>query len=505
MKRVLFYIFLLGVALCALGCKEGVPPNGTVCPPPLYPPVSLIETVYYGEKLAPGVGYYSLTFTCGDDKLRLDLFGSVALNPDNPRLTGCTYHLGSIDEPKSKTYFVAESTDSEIGTLFWNNGTPVPVTGGEVRISLDVSTYSIEIDLRTEETLIEWKYRGVVRFGPICIYPPSPSLADSVGFQYYGVYNLSPTPLGKVILGLESSGTGYGIRLTMTVPLPDDPERVTLPTGTFHVVENPREPYRIVAENIYGDYIQYSYEYKRTVADYFEVLTIIDSGSLTIAGQEGEYTITADCGGGMVDPYNWKITGRDTVLYRMVSDQLPAYAADMSAPGSNLEDEVALVDIPNVYIDGLRMQDMVLWRFGGYTDGIKICPAEDYGDTGSLNVSGDGEVLMIQLMLPPDVSFPSGIYPLAAEYHSPELGFVEPGVPGIDADNLFDPFHGTWYTGMEGGEVRQYAGAVAGRGNVTFSTVEDGKVLRIEVEMYDKYGRRVSGTLNYLLPEEDRD
>lgn len=161
MKKLISLIALTISAYAMVSCRE----ETTVCTfPPPPPPTVLMDAIYYGEQLAEDVGCFSLTFTKGNNKLRLDIFSVVALNPYHPRILSGNYHLGTMEEASVHTYFVAESESSDFGTLYWDNGIPVLVTGGTVNVSADSSGYHFIIALHAGEAEVNWKYSGYLSF-----------------------------------------------------------------------------------------------------------------------------------------------------------------------------------------------------------------------------------------------------------------------------------------------------------------------------------------------------
>lgn len=118
-------------------------------PPDEPPPSVTVSGIYYGERFQERVGYYSIELCVGDEKLRLELLSAVVADPPVPRPLGGTYKLGTLEEPTPKTFFVAENETSPVGTLYWKNGTPKLVTGGEVTVQRRTGgVFTLIIDLQ---------------------------------------------------------------------------------------------------------------------------------------------------------------------------------------------------------------------------------------------------------------------------------------------------------------------------------------------------------------------
>ena len=173
MKKYFLMFATFAAALTMMSCEKdkgntgnGGNGGGETNPPTDELKLNLDEAVYYGEKIAADVGYYSMTFVVDgtSNKLRLDMFASVVDPVSTPKLTAGTYDLGTITEPTSKTYFVASNGSDTEGTLYWKEGTAVLVTGGSINVQSAAGGYTIKVNLTAGDETIEAKYSGSISF-----------------------------------------------------------------------------------------------------------------------------------------------------------------------------------------------------------------------------------------------------------------------------------------------------------------------------------------------------
>lgn len=486
-------------------CREaaGIDPPGTVCPPSV-----IISGIYYGERLQVGMGYYSIEVYVGDDKLRLDLLSTVAADSQSPRPLAGTYEFGTLEEPTPNTFFVADDETSPVGTLYWKNGTPMLVTGGEVTVQLGAGGgFVLTIHLKAGDSDIDLYYNGHLRFAPdlpiIC--PPAEAYADPM-FAYVGEYGAG---MGMLAIVLTCRDWDRTLQLCMTVPLPDDPEKVEIPTGTFQVVRDPQQPYLIAAGYCDTPVLWYSHELAYREDGFVGEIVSIEEGTVIITRDGANIGIRAHVGGTVLDSYGALSEKVKDIMYRVLPVPAPLYAEDMTRPSSTLAGDVTLENFVNIYIDKEIVSTdsgEVLWRLVFSTENLTVSPASDYDLTRDLTVKGEGRMIAVQCI--GGSESPVGTFQMNEDLYEYLPGWTLPGIPGV-SDRL-GLANGTWYMEAEsvGGDcsIVVHAGAMPGKGSVTVTEAEeDGMqsgLLSADIEIYDKYGHRVSGTITFRMPAE---
>lgn len=522
------YFLMLATMAAALfvSCKGG---PGTDKPDPDKPKedVVLSDATYYGEKISSDIGMYSLTFTKGSDKVRVDLLSAVSTDADKAKILGGKYQLGSTEKPATTTYFVAESGESEDGTLFWNNGTPVLVTGGTVTVQVATgSAYTITLNLQAGDTTIDWQYSGIITFVNKYVVPkrePRTGNPSDYMVSYEKDYNLASTPLTMIRIAMTSlEYPNTMLQLFMTIPYTEDYENITIPTGTFEIEKNPQEPYKIIAGVKDAGYM-YSYEAEYTAAGNPKSVVLINSGSVTISDEGGKFHLSAkDMNGEMFSSATGALMGTPTdMVYTLDLDEIPMvenYYIPISTleRGKNIEatnDTFTKIDIDPRYFD--EAGTMIIWRMIMTSEGITLKQTEDWDKTGNLTISGEGEFLSIQFFTSGSAASPEGTYEFNDTYPNAQdfkVGTAVPGVYGLGYD-LLGMTMGTWYAeiGVVDGQpgVKVNAGAMAGMGSIQVKLNEESKIMTLIIEMYDRYNNKISGTLDYQFttsePEQASD
>ena len=474
--------------------------------------VSITEATYYGEQLGAGAGYYVIELNSGNDRLRLALFSNVAAVTDSPRLTIGDYTLsdyvyegeGTIE---TRTFFSATSTDDENGSLFWQNGTPMLITGGTVNVASIGNVYTIRINLECGDTPVEWTYTGNLTIDDQrVIAPRTPITADEFMMQYIGQYNLADEPLGQVLLVMgDSSAPNTYIQIVMTVPLPEDADYAEIPTGTIEVATTPDGPYMVWAGGEDND--TGSMEYT-TAANVVTNGAFIEEGSMTITDNgDGTYDVHTNFRG-----HNFVVSGNELSIGEMTNGDIeyildnaafPEHPIDVTRPQSFLTENVTLPEMPNSYIDVWAIdqnQTQLLWRVIFSTADIVISEGSSYQTDGALMLSqNEGTILGLQLVTPGSTSIPDGTYEVSAD-NVYQNNTVLPAY--IYAGDLLGLANGSWYVVCE---VRDGefgiggAGAMPEQGQVTFSAIDE-DTLQAEVELYDKHGYSITGTVQFDIP-----
>lgn len=519
MKKYFLMFATFAAALTMMSCEKG----GTDGPTkPVDPPtgeelkLNLDEAVYYGEKIAADVGYYSMTFVVDgtSNKLRLDMFASVVDPVSTPKLTAGTYDLGTTTEPTSKTYFVASNGSDTEGTLYWKEGTAVLVTGGSINVQSAAGGYTIKVNLTAGDETIEAKYSGSISFDDQRQDAPrTPITANAYLAQYTGECMLANEQLGQMTLLMQDAdNTNQQIQLVLTVPYPTEgdypADNVPIPTGTFEVVEgNPTAAGQIiptsndVAEGTYSAEIVYN-----SGAISYGVL--IQGGTVTIAKEGETYNVTTALEGTKFSYSNNKLQlGQHVtdIVWNLTGAQFGDYAVDMTNPMSSLTENKELTDLTGIFADVWGVSSTsYIWRIILHNENLVIDSNNQYyNQDGTLYVSGEGDAMMIQLITTSSSEFPAGTFDVENTYD-----FVYPagktlsGKPILNVGGA-DPLGlgvGTWYYYIGPNDEGQMAvldgaGAVIKQGSVNITT-SDNATYVFTIDLYDKYGHNITGTFS---------
>lgn len=498
------YFLMLATMAAALfvSCEKDKPGDNPPPPPPPAGTTVLNEAVYYGEKLGKDFGYYSMTFTNGDDKLRLDIFSGVASDADNAKPVAGQYELGTQAEPTIKTFFLAGDTNAEIGTLYWDNGTPVMVTGGEVSLQVAAGGgFRAAIKLQAGDTEIDWDFNGskVTFINKYEAPPRTPVKVGGMVIAYLGDYNLSSTPMDDIAIQLESADDKDPRALILRMPVPTNAEKdkIEIPTGTFQVVKDPQEPYKIAAGYPEGALLLYSREDEYNPDGSTKRLTAIDGGTVTITRDGNKLSITTNLEGTMIDSKG-VLAGKVTdIIYNLEPIEVPQYVEDFTTTKSTLTEDKVLENYPNLYMDGWTIVEdgsKAIYRLVFSTEGLEVVEAPNYGTTFGLAIRGEGDLICLQYICDPKAV--TGTYPVADGYAQDIMNTTLAGMLGL-GDILALQFAGTNYAEIRNVDGRptvvNQAGAIPGKGSITVT--ETDKSISVEVDLYDRYDHHISGTL----------
>ena len=182
MKKLLLLASTAVTAALMVSCSQGT--DTTTPPGPTtdgYTFTTVSDAVYYGEKYAEGSGFYTFTLSDADgNKMRIDCFGTVASNSNNPRFTTGTYEAGTLDDRTVRTFVTADSATAEEGTIFWKGSEAYPVSGGTMKVSSQGGSYKLDIEFTSGETTIKGSFDGTLKFEGKPQVPPGPLPALSV-------------------------------------------------------------------------------------------------------------------------------------------------------------------------------------------------------------------------------------------------------------------------------------------------------------------------------------
>lgn len=534
MKRLFVMLAVAAAALLTVSCKKtgGTTPTGGEVVP------TYKDAYYYGEgalKVAGSAVYRINLYDKNNPAttLRLDLVSDVAVS-DNIKPAATTYSLGSQTEPQLNTFIVATSASDTYGTLYTDNGTPVLITAGTIKIQQGVGIQQVTATLTTETgATIEWTCKGSFSYFDEHIDLPRQEIKTDMWDIYYDGEYPYANDLGMIYFSVAPENMSSVLTLAITIPLPENSSQVTVPVGTFSASTRPSEANMIIGGSIEALNILYSREiFYNTSTQMMNGGTLIESGTITIAkNSDGTYTLTTDLSGKSFNN-SGSITGNvDNIQYTLANVEMPEYIDDKTQPMSTLTEDVDLsAPMEFAFFDSLADPYLiqgttttnVLWRFV-FSDGVQMSTNnDDYTSMGTLYISGtEGKAISIQLLAPApdnldDITVPVGTFPMNDEYI--DLLYTSNPVAVVNAPatlsgnpNLTDPFAlgvGTFYfvigqiesNGQMLTSVVDGGGAVINKGQTTIKETGDG-TYELSFEYYDKYGHKISGTQSFTTAD----
>lgn len=516
-------------ALLTVSCKktgDTTPTDGEVVP-------TYKDAYYYGEgalKVAGSAVYRINLYDKNNPAttLRLDLVSDVAVS-DNIKPAATTYTLGSQTEPQLNTFIVATSASDTYGTLYTDNGTPVLITAGTIKIQQGVGIQQVTASLTTDTgATIEWTCKGSFSYTDERIELPRQEIkADMWNIYYDGEYPYA-NGLGMVYLNVAPTNMSSVLTLVITVPLADDPSKVTVPTGTFTAGTRPSKAGMIVGGSIEALNILYSREiFYNTSTQMMNGGTLIESGTATITkNADGTYTLKTDLSGKSFNNSGSMTGNVDNIQYTLTNVKLPEYIDDKTQPMSTLTADVDITEpMEYFYVDPLEdawvisgTPNRIMWRFI-FSNGIEMTNDNaDYETNGTLYIRGTkGSALSLQLIseAPSDMSniaIPTGTFPMNTEYIDLYTDYSSSLIAQTTLSgnpDLSDPFGlgvGTFYyvidqiesNGQQITSVVDGGGAVINKGQTTITETGDG-TYEVAIEFYDKFGHKISSTQSFSM------
>ncbi len=518
MKKYFLMCATLVAALNMMSCKTDEPQPPV---PPQETKFNLDEAVYYGEKIAKDVGYYTINLVDANNssnKLRLDMFATAVEPTAKPKLTAGTYNLGTVTEPTTKTFFVAANGEETQGTLYWNDGTPVLISGGTINVQSAAAGYTIKVELTAGDQTIKGKFSGAIEFKDEREDAPRTAITTGAYMaQYLGEYALANEQLGQLlILMQDADNQNQQLQLNLTIAYPTEgdypADYVTIPTGTFEVVANPQQAGQVIPTTNQADET-YSAEivYKNGMPAYG---VLIQGGSVTITKEGEKYNITTDLEGTKFTITNNKLEfGKEVtgIEWNLTDANFGEYVLDMTAPVSMLTEDLHLENLSSSFFDVWGVtQTSFLWRIIFHEDTLSLSSQNDYyNQDGTLYVGGEGgDVLMVQLISGSE-KFPTGTFDMESSYdYLYPVGKTQSGKPIINIGGA-DPLGlgvGSWYFNIGPNDAGQMAtlvgaGAVCKQGSVKIDAVDASSYL-IDIELFDKYGHTITGTFTLAASQE---
>ena len=529
MKRLFVMLAVAAAALLTVSCKKtgGTTPTGGEVVP------TYKDAYYYGEgalKVAGSAVYRINLYDKNNPAttLRLDLVSDVAVS-DNIKPAATTYTLGSQTEPQLNTFIVATSASDTYGTLYTDNGTPVLITAGTIKIQQGVGIQQVTASLTTDTgATIEWTCKGSFSYTDERIELPRQEIkADMWDIYYDGEYPYA-NGLGMVYLNVAPTNMSSVLTLVITVPLADDPSKVTVPVGTFTAGTRPSEANMIVGGSIEALNILYSREiFYNTSTMMMNGGTLIESGTATITkNADGTYTLTTNLSGKSFNNSGSMTGNVDNIQYTLANIELPEYIDDKTQPMSTLTADVDITEpMEYFYVDPLEdawvisgTPNRIMWRFI-FSNGIEMTNDNaDYETNGTLYIRGTkGSALSLQLIseAPSDMSniaIPTGTFPMNTEYIDLYTDYSSSLIAQTTLSgnpDMSDPFGlgvGTFYyvidqiesNGQQITSVVDGGGAVINKGQTTITETGDG-TYEVAIEFYDKFGHKISSTQSFSM------
>ena len=349
------------------------------------------------------------------------------------------------------------------------------------------------------------------------IDPLEPVVADRYSVIYNGEYSLSEKPLALVYVVIADSANPYTrCQIAITVPMPEDVDKVAIPTGKFSFTEYANAENQVLAGTIDGGQILYTTVVSTSpTTGYFAGGYLLKSGEVTIdKNADGTYNVHVLANGTKVAADGGSLGNYENIEWTLENAKLGEYAMDGTNPSTNITEDKTFTneDLPNTnftsFVDSTTAPTMILWRFV-FSNGDIEFSAND--QTQSLNVSGnEGEAVELQFVsdYSEDISVMYGEYTF--DWNAAP-GSACAALPVLDyfgfslVADCFSPFGGCWYLDMHAdmkGNLAaiEYAGIVPGKES-KLRISGDGTNAVFEFEMFDKYGNGISGIRTVAVAE----
>lgn len=495
----------------------------------------LKEAVYRGEKPTgkAGIALYSIELADKNNPattLRIALFSDVAVS-DNISPAAGTYELGTKEDPKLSTFVVATSAATDdFGSIYYDNGTPVLLKEGTVNIRKSTGIQQVIANFKTEtgET-IEWDFKGSITYKDEREDLPRQEITATMwDATYEGEYPYA-NGLGMVYLSMAPTDMSSVLTLAFTIPMPEDPNKVSLPEGTFSVETRPSEANKLIEGAIEMPNILYTREITfNTTTTTMTGGVLAEGGTATVTkNEDGTYNISAELNGKSFNQSGTIIGNVDGIKYTLTNAEFPEFIDNKTQPMSTLEEDVTLTEpMEYFYVDPLDnawliqgSTNRIMWRFI-FSNGVQmINDNADYEKYGTLYIRGEkGSALSIQLIseAPSDlnkITIPTGTFPMNDKYLNLSVDYSNDLVAQTTVSgnpDLSDPFGlgvGTFYfiidqvdngSGQTVTSVVDGGGAVINKGQTTVTAKGD-DTYEVTFEYFDKYDHKISGTQTFKM------
>lgn len=510
----------VAMSSCDKGGDNGGGGGGVI--PPTQGEWQVDSAVYYGEKLGAKSGLYSVHFSKksvdGKDvqRLKFDFISSVATDYSKIKPANGDYKMGDKTALDKLTYIAAASAEDEDGTIYMDNNTPLLVTGGVVKITSSAGGFRFANNLQAGDKTIEFIYSGNIKFIDRHVKAPRlPIEVDRCAAGYRGEYVGASVDLGIVSLQLwNSTNPNKLIEMSVTVPLPKDiyeAEKIALPTGTLEVVSKVTGPNQIIAGTLEGGSFLNSWESNTIVVDgkaQFNGGARITGGNVTIEKTaEGTYTIKTNFSGKNHGPTGVELDNETGIVYIIEEVYIGDYVRDYTNPESDLTENLNLTNLTKIYLDAKEPWAMNLtgtlglWRIILCEEALSFYLNPDDESQVYFN-RAEGDALGVQVVATTTKTLPMGNYRMIKE--NEEFGDKMVYPTNVWAGSLLDPGAGTGYfrtgyhAGMDMYTNIKVAGSTPNRGFVNITSMPEDKV-KMDVEFYDKYGWKVTATVEAKL------
>ena len=496
------------LAALTVGCKKDTNPAAPSTP--TFTSYDKEATAYYGERFGEGTGFYTLTLTNSNgDKLRVDCFGAVALNPSTASLASGTYELGTTADHKLRTFVPATSENDEVGTILWRNGSATLIDGGNMLVNKSGSSLCIAFNFTSngQPVAIE-QFEGAISFQNKQQYPPrepnpDPRVATSVIAEYYGKANTANAEGGLFImaLGVNDLNNGFAnaeaLQINGFMPLQEDHNALVIPNGTYEIVKNLDEmtPFKLIEGSIINSSYSGTTEFLTNDKGEMTEAWCIQEGTMTVARNGENYTITAKFKGLRADQ-SGIIASADQLEEVNYVYEGPIEINNSADPASNITGDKELGTITNMAMLQTADQGSGVTGYFYYIwgDGIEISVSGQ-----SITTKGSGDMFVLGLFGPESLGDrPAATFNMGSIFGTvyADQNIAMPANP-MPLTNGISPLEGCWYTYLRTTQDGQstldnWAGAMPSVGSVT--TSNDGDIHKVVIDFVDRNGNKITGT-----------
>lgn len=272
-----------------------------------------------------------------------------------------------------------------------------------------------------------------------------------------------------------------------------------MPVGTFEVEAKPNSPNKIIAGADTG-YLQNSMEYSIDTLNRITGGIFIKKGTLTVTKSGKIYSFVTDLSGTEFNRQGLEVGEVNDIVWRLTTPDFPEFATDKSRPKSTLKAPLDFgATLKEAFVDQwyIGMSSLILNRVVLHEKGVLIkANGKDYSKNGSLDIEGEGRVVILQFVTAMDDKVPLGTFnvggvldPREAQQSAGSACAANLYLEDIDMLGLGS---GCWYLDVDNtGKVVAVAGAMPNQGFVTSGRTDPDMLFGFD--FFDKYGNKVSG------------
>lgn len=505
MKKYLLMFTTALIAAFMVSCESGeetigTGPDGDV----VFTTVS--DAVYYGEAKGENSGFYSFVLSNDKgDKLRVDCFGTRAVNSSNAKLTTGDYIKGTLEAHAVRTFFVATADTDAEGTIYWKNNVASLITEGSTfKVASEGGNTKIAFVLKAGEKEIKASFNGSMKFDDQATYADrrkDVAVAKELRGNYYGKFTDPEATTGMFLLALmekgdaETGADAVGLQIQGFMPLAKNNQKALLAEGvyTIDVTGKSNDAFTLFKGGVSKEQTIGTSEYINDANGKFSYGWAIEEGTMKVEIVNDNYKITVNMKGKRMDRGN--VIGKKLENVEYTYEGPVVALANLADPRSSLEVDKALGVITNqalLQVIPLKNQPkLTAWFYYVWGEGLK---ATIEGNL--ITVDGEGDMLILALYGPKQsTDLPVGEFPMGSyfgQYYS-DANWTMPGNSGSFTD--LGPDQGTWYVNQTHIKGQLYyspiAGAMPDQGSIVTST--EGDIHKITFDFYDRYGHAITG------------